>query len=102
MAKEYIERDALLRDIEDAVVFSVGRNEPSAELRGAGKIVDRIRCAPTADVVEVVRCKDCKHWNKDAMACDTLPWVNSSEHANWYADDFCSYGERRDDNAQTD
>lgn len=53
----------------------------------------------SADVVEVVRCKDCVHWNKDAMACDTLPWVNSSEHANWYADDFCSYGERRDDDA---
>lgn len=45
----------------------------------------------------VVLCKDCKHWNKDALTCDTLPWVNSSEHANWYADDFCSYGERRAD-----
>ena len=53
---------------------------------------------PAADVVPVVRCKDCKHWNKDALACDTLPWVNSSEHANWYAEDFCSYGERRADN----
>ena len=53
MAKEYIERDALLRDIEDSVVFSVGRGEPSAELRGAGKIVDRIRCAPAADVVDL-------------------------------------------------
>jgi hypothetical protein len=52
--------------------------------------------APTIDAVPVVRCKDCKHWNKDALACDTLPWVDSSEHANWYADDFCSYGERKD------
>jgi hypothetical protein len=51
---------------------------------------------PTIDAVPVVRCKDCEHWNKDAMACDTLPWVDSSEHANWYADDFCSYGERKD------
>lgn len=49
------------------------------------------------DVVPVVRCKDCKHWKKDALACDTLPWANSYEHANWYADDFCSYGERRTD-----
>lgn len=46
-------------------------------------------------VVPVVRCKECIHWNKDALACDTLPRVDSSEHANWYAEDFCSYGERR-------
>ena len=46
--------------------------------------------------VDVVRCRECKHWNKDALACDTLPWVDSSEHANWYAEDFCSYGERKD------
>lgn len=51
----------------------------------------------SADVVEVVRCKDCKHWNEDALACDLLPWVDSSEHENWYEDDFCSYGERRTD-----
>lgn len=55
-----------------------------------------IDVAPTIDAVPVVRCKDCKHWNDDAMACDTLPWVDSSEHANWYADDFCSYGERKE------
>ena len=48
------------------------------------------------DVVSVVRCKDCKHYNKDAFACNLLPWVDSSEHENWYADDFCSYGERKD------
>lgn len=52
---------------------------------------------PAVDAVEVVRCRECKHWNEDALACDTLPWVNSSEHANWYAEDFCSYGERRED-----
>jgi hypothetical protein len=49
-----------------------------------------------SDTIPVVRCKDCIHWNKDALACDTLPWVDSSEHENWYADDFCSYGERKD------
>ena len=57
--------------------------------------------APTVDAVEVVRCKDCKYWNEDALACATLPWVNSSEHKNWYAEDFCSDGERKEgeDNA---
>lgn len=49
-----------------------------------------------SDVVAVVRCKDCKYSyvNKDGkLRCDTLfpalSWVNS--------DDFCSYGERREE-----
>ncbi len=54
---------------------------------------------PKVDAVEVVRCKDCKHYNEDALDCNLLPWVDSSEHENWYADDFCSYGERKDNEA---
>ena len=50
---EYINREELFKDIEDSVRFST-RNGVSAELRGAHKIVDRIRSAPAADVVEVV------------------------------------------------
>lgn len=42
-----------------------------------------IDATPTADVVEVVRCRDCIHFK---MTCymDSLP------------DDYCSYGERRE------
>ena len=54
---------------------------------------------PTADVVEVVRCKDCKesYTSKDGkLRCDklhpSLDWVE--------ADDFCSYGERKDANGK--
>ena len=47
------------------------------------------------EFAEVVRCGECKHWNEGALACNLLPWVSSSEHENWYAEDFCSYGERR-------
>lgn len=47
---------------------------------------------PTIDAVEVVRCKDCKHFNQLEKGCDY--------HGYWYhvrveADAFCSYGERR-------
>ena len=41
---------------------------------------------PTADVVEVVRCKDCTEWDKDEYEC-----------SHWYGfreDDYCSYGAR--------
>lgn len=49
---EYINREELLKDVEDSVRFST-RNRVSAELRGAHKIVDCIRSAPACDVVEV-------------------------------------------------
>ena len=51
-------------------------------------IVSLIEKQPTADVVEVVRCKDCTEWDKDEYEC-----------SHWYGfreDDYCSYGERKD------
>ena len=47
------------------------------------------------DAVEVVRCKDCKHYDKDALWCNINSHMFSEEHYNWYEDAFCSYGERR-------
>ena len=47
---------------------------------------DYLAGIPTADVVEVVRCKDCKHWNNGD--CYRLELSLPS--------DFCSYGERSD------
>ncbi len=55
---------------------------------------------PTADVVEVVRCKDCVYcneyqkWNFDRyLGCNF-----NSEIYNVEPTHFCSYGERRTDN----
>lgn len=50
---------------------------------------DFINSIKDADVVEVVRCKDCKHKNPRGYKClrDNL-WHDS--------DDFCSYGERKE------
>ena len=61
----------------------------------ASKILDEI---PAADVVEVVRCKDCKHENVHHAISDKHTWCEY-----WGIDpdfdDFCSYGERRDNDA---
>lgn len=43
------------------------------------------------DLVDVVRCKDCKHW---ASAEDYDCEIHSGAFG---ADDFCSYGERREE-----
>ena len=51
------------------------------------KYIDAI---PAADVVEVVRCKDCKHLFED-NGCPLRTWWTHLEN------DFCSYAERRTD-----
>ena len=53
--KEYIERGALMSDIDETVIFTVreGAQLPNAEMRGANKVIDRIKAASAADVVEV-------------------------------------------------
>ena len=53
-------------------------------------------------MAEVVRCKDCKHYKKDTMWCKVNSNPRSETYPNWYADDFCSYGERRTDERETD
>ena len=60
---EYIERGELLEDIAESVVHTVRVGYPSPEVRGANKVIDRIKSAPVADVVEVVRCKECEYWH---------------------------------------
>ena len=48
-----------------------------------------------AAMAELVRCKDCKYWEKGK---DYEPYCNhwGNMMADSQADDFCSYGERRE------
>lgn len=71
-------------------------------------IVEMVKEEPAVDAVEVVRCKNCKHWHEktgwcyhhshfvtsDGEACH--PW-ESVEWKMFEENDFCSYGERRAD-----
>lgn len=51
---EYIEREALLEDIDHSVVLKVAKSEAALfECRGAIKVIDRIEVAPAVDVAEV-------------------------------------------------
>lgn len=47
---------------------------------------------PSADVVEVVRCKDCKH----LMFSDMYGECSQAHMGIVRPDDYCSYGERKD------
>lgn len=52
---EYIEREALLEDIENALVFSGSPDRVNPKQMGARMVVQRIRAAQTADVAPVVK-----------------------------------------------
>lgn len=66
---------------------------PISEPRGNGIYTDceiahkdQIDDMPTADVVEVVRCKDCKHRKKNTFCLHNMRYEDDNG--------FCSYGER--------
>ncbi len=64
-----------------------------------------LQMTPTADVVEVVRCKDCKYRPTSGLPHQSCPmWDNGNDFlgAYWKGNDdgFCNYGERRKDNEQ--
>ena len=73
----------------DAIDYRNDRLHDKSEefLNGVIYMAQRIEEAPSIDIV---RCKECKHYT-EAEGC--LLEDNSTRQA----DDFCSYGERKDD-----
>ena len=82
---EYIEREEINEAMKEVC------DDPSCPMYVAAEIAQIIDCAPAADVVPVVRCKDCTHlYGAACVVCGLLPRK---------PDDFCSYGERKDGGA---
>ena len=78
----YIKRDLLLADIIDSKI-ACARKDSQIALETFERMV---KWQPTADVVEVVRCKDCKHLGFCGTHLFYLKDPNS----------FCSNGERKE------
>ena len=78
---EYIERETYRKRLADLEGWCQDLRKPG--LKQALEMFDEI---PAADVAPVVRCKDCRKFK--TYACRMV--------ASGY-DDFCSYGERKDD-----
>lgn len=54
--------------------------------------------APTVDAVEVVRCKDCKHYRQNCWGGEDDMWCMCwSDWIPTEPDDYCSNGERKSD-----
>jgi hypothetical protein len=57
---------------------------------------NEIDAAPTVDAVEVVRCKDCRMYSPESVIVPAYCTICGEEKAD---DDFCSWGERKEENA---
>ena len=76
------------------------------QMKGVLMAINKIEEAPAADVVEVVRCKDCvysREMDKYEREIYLSNCVGCTMHSKSYHgvimqdDDFCSYGERKDE-----
>ena len=67
--------------------YAKNNNIPITEL------YDILELMPSADAVEVVRCKDCLHFKHSDIRpnyCEVWDWQNTDK-------DYCSFAERRND-----
>lgn len=103
----YIDAEEFLADESEAYISAQFKIEDEAT-RDLNSLVHKkiqmlIACAPAADAVVVVRCKDCKHYH---VYCGTLPkmkhpwdcgacdaWDNLTTDENG----FCFCGERKEE-----
>lgn len=87
---EYIEREALIKESTFMFDYALGHCKCV--------LVEDILNIPTADVVEVVRCKDCRigKGNTPKMGAG---WIYCNNNDQYHKEThFCSYGERRSEN----
>ena len=96
MSGEYISRETA---IKSTWMILVGMGYPKSENGSLGRTVESVfKSAPAADVVEVVRCGECKHYRswgrvyerKDYTGLCT-EWSNMSVHKT----EFCSRSIRK-------
>ena len=82
MTDGYIRREDAIDDLHTQLMYRMGSDDMKRRLD------DWVKTLPSADVVQVVRCKDCKYYGSRRW-CE----LNSSVF-----DDnaFCSYGERKE------
>lgn len=94
---DYIERQAVIDAIHCDITIT-GRQNAELVASTIGAFVDRIKALPSADVVQVIRCRKCKYfWTYRCM--DSMP-IETCELAQTFYNpdlDFCSLAKRREE-----
>lgn len=84
--KKYLEKEVLINIMINGLF-------PDKKIETPFDVLRAIEEAPTADVVEVVRCKDCVHQPNLKTNTKGMMWCRKFR-SEVTAIDFCSYGER--------
>ena len=85
----YIEREKAIDEI-DKWLDSVGYVTVGKGLTSYGELIGCLEDTPAADVVEVVRCKDCAIPHNKWLGCPKMNGLIPPPNH------FCSYGERKE------
>lgn len=90
--------DLISRQNALRAVMTDVQTEKTVCLMHANMICKRIEGLPAVDAVPV-RCKDCKYWREHKYAKETRRYIPFCGFNAIYtkADDFCSRGERREE-----
>lgn len=79
-----IDADALGEKLEALTQKYAAAGKPNVA-QDYNFVLTVIECAPTVDAAEVVRCKDCKHFDPDSSVCKYSGWLMDGSG-------FCSRG----------
>ena len=113
---KYIDVDVFIKSFREALPGLKAQVDPDltpkayAYLRGGEAIIEDLTKFPAADVVEAVRCRECKYWGDEAgelqrsdgvlfARCKVHNYLLDGRHTGWCPteNNFCSYGEREED-----
>ena len=89
--KKYVDRNALINDFESDLIIRMFDNlkgTPRPKTIDIADVIKRIEEFPTEEVVEVVRCKDCKFYGNGDCSVQSV--------RSMYPNDYCSYGIRKE------
>lgn len=91
MQNDYINRHM-------AIIEMMDNDVDHAQGTDSREVVQILMDMPAADVVEVIRCRYCKHWKPTMPSKGIVGICEDMDHFGrfWKPDDFCSYGKRKE------
>jgi hypothetical protein len=102
-----IDADELKKDDETNLILSSNAIRTGKQLKLCAEMfIRKIDKAPTIDAVQVVRCKDCKHWGtmdgivgvcREQMIVQEYDKGSINIYPERLYDHYCAYGEEKDE-----